>query len=124
MHGHLDRARDMDVADFAVCNGCLAGPQVLPAHLQTNKGTAQIDGIAGPAACGSASVNVPLLGVVAKTLDFNAGANFATAGENVAGMGYQVDSIQADVRGEPPPELPGPATPVQAIPVSDTGGLR
>jgi len=105
-------------------------------NLQTNKGKAQIDGLASQlcdfdydpsdictqndlAAGGTGanpncdprdveSQNAALLGVVAKHLSFSSGT-YATAGMNLIGLGTQPAVIQADVQspgGGGPPERP------------------
>ncbi|HNQ24337.1 MAG TPA: hypothetical protein PKK06_14720 [Phycisphaerae bacterium] len=97
------------VGNYAVPN------HFLRTHLQTNKGKARIDGMAS-SVC-PLSINVPLLGVAAKMLDFDAGADFAMAGMNLVGMGYQNGCIKADVLGGPPPELPVMGATIDAVPV-------
>ena len=84
----------------------------LSANLQTNKGKARIDGMASAVVCGPDSVALPLLGLAAKILDFNNGADFGMAGVNLIGMGFEEGCILYDVLEEPPPELALPETPV------------
>ncbi len=72
-------------------------------NLQTDKGKARIDGIASEVVCGAESIDVPLLGVVAKMIDF-VGDERGMAGTNLVGMGTQAGKIKYDTAG-PPPEL-------------------
>jgi len=93
----------------------------LRANLQTDKGKAQIDGLAsqlcdfnydqgdglplGADPRDIVSVASSLLGVVAKHLTFSSG-DYATAGMNLVGMGEQSATIRSDIQGTPPPEKP------------------
>ena len=72
-------------------------------NLQTDKGKARIDGIASAVVCGEESIDVPLLGVVAKIIDFD-GGDRGMAGTNLVGMGSEAGKIKYDIAG-PPPEL-------------------
>jgi len=72
-------------------------------NLQTDKGKARINGMASAVVCGAHSVAAPLLGVVAKMMEYDSGDN-AMAGTNLIGMGSQVGEILADLL-TPPPEL-------------------
>jgi hypothetical protein len=95
-------------------------------NLQTNKGKAQIDGLAsqlcnydyddddnlplGGDPRDIVSIASPLLGVAAKYLSFSRGAEFASAGTTLVGMGTQSATILSDVVSSPPPEQnPGKA---------------
>ena len=78
----------------------------LLANLQTNKGKARIDGMASEVVCGPESVNVPLLGVAAKILNFDRGADLGMAGFNLIGMGTEAGLLRFDPLEPPPPELP------------------
>jgi hypothetical protein len=90
-------------------------------NLQTNKGKAQIDGLAsqlcnydydqgdglpiGQDPRDVLSRASSLLGVAAKQLSFSRGAEYALAGTTLVGMGTQSATIQADLLGAPPPEF-------------------
>ena len=82
----------------------------IPNHfvfMQTDKGKAQIDGLASQL-CDTpeiTSVAASLLGVAAKHLTFASG-DYAAAGTNLIGMGTQGGVIRADLIGEPTPERP------------------
>ena len=86
-------------------------------NLQTDKGKARIDGMASPVVCGDHSIAVPLLGVVAKVVDFETGDR-GMAGTNLVGMGSQYGKILADLL-TPPPELALP-TGNGALPVLES----
>ena len=73
--------------------------------LQTDHGKARIDGIASPAVC-PGSQDRAILGVYARWLDFNSGADIAAAGGSLHGMGIQFATIKHDAFGAPPPEAP------------------
>jgi len=106
-------------------------------NLQTNKGKAQIDGLASQVcnydydpsdglALGQdprdvVSQAASLLGVAAKQLSFSRGAEYALAGTNLVGMGLQSGMIQADIQGTPPPELNSKPGKVGRTPSNGTG---
>lgn len=107
-------------------------------NLQTDRGKAQVNGLAsalcdrdfviGDGPLGShpndrISEANPLLGVVARHLEFAAGQQRDIAGAHIVGMGYESAAIFADLQNFPPPErpdLPGGATrdPELALPQS------
>ena len=92
-------------------------------NLQTNKGKARIDGMASEVVCGSDSIDVALLGVAAKILDFE-GMDTAFAGTNLIGMGTQSGKIKVDLLS-PPPEAPQVTAPtLQRSPVKPVKGIR
>ena len=96
----------------------------LVANLQTNKGKARIDGMASEVVCGRESVALPLLGLAAKILDFNNGADTGMAGVNLIGMGREEGRILYDVLFEPPPELALPERPAAApLPLKPVGSV-
>jgi hypothetical protein len=68
--------------------------------LQTNRGKARIDGQASDV-CGSATAEVPLLGVAAREL-INPNGPRAMAGSELIGMGQQEGFILYDLSGPPP----------------------
>jgi hypothetical protein len=81
-------------------------------NLHTDKGKARIDGMASMLCDyydgeGNEVLSqfAPLLGVAAKMLEFTRGTDFAMAGMNLVGMGYEIGKIQYDTLG-PPPEKP------------------
>ncbi len=66
-----------------------AGNHFLLANLQTDKGRARIDGIAGINDCGIQAQAVSLLGVAAKHIAFASGGHFDSAGGNLVGLGTE-----------------------------------
>jgi len=96
----------------------------LLANLQTNKGKARIDGMHSEVVCGVDSINVPLLAVAAKHLDFDGGADVAYAGMNVVGMGTEGGIIQVDVLESPPPEMPLTPPTVTGRKLAPVRGIR
>lgn len=92
--------------------------------LQTDHGKARVDGLAsflcdedlyGPGGPGTepdgildvVSQPASLLGLVAKYLNFDAGADFARAGTNMFGLGTENAVIQYDPEGAPPEQSEG-----------------
>jgi hypothetical protein len=117
--------------DQALVSGYGVPNHFLRGNLQTDKGKAQIDGLAsqlcnlnydptdglplGEDERDVVSVASSLLGVAAKQLSFSRGADYAVAGTTLIGMGVQSGLIQADLLGAPPPSL-GNETTVGQIP--------
>ncbi len=105
----------------------VAGNQFLLENLQTDKGRARIDGIAGINDCGPAAQAAPLLGVAAKYLSFSGGGTFDAAGTNLVGLGTEprVAAIRYDIP-DLPPTLVNPGTAPQfehATPAPPTAPL-
>jgi len=91
-------------------------------NLQTNKGKAQIDGLAsqlcnfdydpvdglplGADPRDTISQAASLVGVAAKHVRFTGADPYEAAGTSIVGMGVQSGHIQVDVSGTPPPERP------------------
>jgi hypothetical protein len=74
-------------------------------NLQTNVGKARINGVASPVVCNDPaypSTAEPLLGVIATKLVFN-GMQYAVAGTNVHGLGFESATIQFDLSSPPLP---------------------
>lgn len=107
--------------DQALVSGYDVPNHFLRGNLQTDKGKAQIDGLAsqlcnfnydlgdglplGEDPRDVVSQAASLLGVAAKQLSFSRGADYAVAGTTLIGMGTQAGLIQADLLGAPPPTL-------------------
>jgi len=108
--------------DEALFSRYLAPNHLLVQNLQTNKGKAQIDGLASQVcnvdydpgdglALGADPRDVvssasSLLGLAAKYITFDGAGRRETAGMNLVGMGTQRAQLLADVSGTPPPERP------------------
>lgn len=107
--------------DQALVSGYGVPNHFLRGNLQTDKGKAQIDGLAsqlcnvnydptdglplGEDERDVVSQAASLLGVAAKQLSFSRGADYAVAGTTLVGMGTQNGLIQADLLGAPPPTV-------------------
>ena len=70
--------------------------------LQTDHGSARIDGEESPGEC-PASVDAALLGVAARLLNHDGGNHMSAAGTNLFGMGFENATIKCDIFGPPPP---------------------
>lgn len=70
--------------------------------LQTDHGSARINGEASPGECPE-SVDAALLGVAARLLTHDGGNAFSAAGTNLTGMGFESATIKYDFAGPPPP---------------------
>ncbi len=83
-------------------------------NLQSDKGKARIDGIAGTNDCGRRSQSAAILGVTNKLLSFSGVAlNRAASGRTLVGQGTQSATIRNDII-KPPGELVGIAGEVDA----------
>ena len=81
----------------------------LKEFLQTDQGKARFKGVMSDDNCeycpGEGTQDAPLLGVVAKMLVFDGGNNYAAAGSNLFGMGFDDTAvIQFEPEGPPPPQ--------------------
>jgi hypothetical protein len=77
-------------------------------NLQTDHGKARIDGVASAVVCTQfTTLDLPLLGVVVKLLEYDGGMARALAGTNLHGLGYQSATIQYDPLGPSPPTADG-----------------
>jgi hypothetical protein len=81
----------------------------LKEFLQTDQGKARFKGVASDDNCEFNSAcptrDAPLLGVVAKILTFDGGTNYAAAGSNLFGMGFDTTAvIKYEPQGPPPPQ--------------------
>ncbi len=95
------------MSDYGTPNNFLA------ANLQTDTGSARIDGQGGfvcaNAALGVVSADRPLVGLLSRSLDFGSGLRVAAAETVMTGRGAEAGLIQWDIYIPPPPTAVGSA---------------